>query len=265
MKEENLILGSLFTFCLVAAYRRNKTKPSIGRCGKINDYENQKFITSIPDVIDVFKNGYLGTINNGEINFVGDGEVILSDDIQHKVGLPRVINTVSQLRKAVSYLKNTERGLLFRFASEEDEYNYKILSKKNILKNAVEKLNITDDVSNVEQAYYRTLYAIATGTKFKWKSTKTNKGVKDELFATRTNAQAERNARKSYLSDKKGISPEVFAEQITKYGEDDYYVKTGVLDAIRSVNNPSEAVSILDRIITSKELPFEPTSDNMPF
>ena len=127
MKKENLILGFLFTFCLVAAYRRNKTKPSIG---KINDYENQKFITSIPDVIDVFKNGYLGTINNGEINFVGDGEVILSDDIQHEVGLPRVINTVSQLRKAVSYLKNTERGLLFRFASEEDEYNYKILSKK---------------------------------------------------------------------------------------------------------------------------------------
>lgn len=263
MKDDKYTIALISGLIAAGLYTLSKTVISgIGKVGKIDDFEDLKFVPSFNDILELYKEGYIGTINNGEINFLGNGEIEVSPDIQQKVNLSQTINTLTNLRKAVSFLKKEERGLIFKFATEAEQKDYIRKSKPNVLREAENILNVGEDVTTEEQAYYRTLYAIAKGLKFRWKDDRYTKGVKGELYGGKTNVQGERNARKQYINDKTGITPQRFAESIAAYNSDDYYVLSGILDAIKEVRTPAEAVEVLRGLV---DVPFTENNIDVPF
>lgn len=118
------------------------------------------------------------------------------------------------------------------------------------------------------------IYYIADGGKFLWDGGKSGKrGVKNEVFATSTNASAERKQRISYLS-KNGISIDAFVDTVHPQDTrsmDQYYgdyseIKDGVLDAIRQFISVGDCQKyIADMYLNAHYIPDDQMEYTAPF
>lgn len=123
----------------------------------------------------------------------------------------------------------------------------------------------TDDYSI---GYWGAILAIATGTRFVWRSYKNHLGIEDLIFGK--SAPTERKIRISYIANKEkgGEYPEQYAESLLQYslGGDDREILDGVLEAIRSVESVKQAKDIvLDKYMRDHIVEEQRQNDDLPF
>lgn len=243
-------LGGLVVYCLY------KKKRKASRVGELTRYgmEGKKNMQEVFDTIDA---GETGTFND---ELVFDGETITaSENLKQHAGVPYEITTKRDLRKAISYLRQQDKAILFR-ADIADDVAYMSTARRKQRVRELLNYNGTGDARNSDDGYLQALFYILDGGKFAWNSDGTSRGAREEIIATRGgDGRADRKAKAAILNDKRGVTPERFAESITAYGEDDADVKGGVLQAITEVNTPAQALDILEGIAQKayeEELPF---------
>ena len=121
--------------------------------------------------------------------------------------------------------------------------------------------------SGYDGAYRAAVLYIADGGRLVWEDKKTGGGVKQEVFATRTNANEERKARISYLASKSkgGLTVLGLAHFIyERYGIDDQEARNAVADVVRNFESRGQAQQyILDMYYQAHTLPEY--SEEVPF
>ena len=133
------------------------------------------------------------------------------------------------------YVVKNDRGdtvIIFRDFDEQAD-----------LKSAVDYVDEIGDPQTY--AYYATLAYIASGGRFVWKSKKIggqliSRGLEDELYGSTVSHNEERKKRVQILgsAEKGALYPEQFVHKLWESkgaGDDDYYIKSGVLDALNSI------------------------------
>lgn len=122
------------------------------------------------------------------------------------------------------------------------------------------------ECNNYRDGYIATVYYLATGGRFHWKSSQYQNGVEAEIFGKKS--PDERKLRMQALTNSKhpdGYYPVSFAEYLVSDNGDELDVRDGVFDAIRDFYSPAAAKEyILDNYykqfqyeeMPEEELPF---------
>lgn len=127
-----------------------------------------------------------------------------------------------------------------------------------------------------DYAYWQTIKYIANGGKFVWDDKKETKdgrvllyGLESLLFGKGKKHPEERKKRRGMLAapEKRGQYPEKFAESLIQFfpgGVDDYYLKEGVIDALRSVNSKADAAAEI-MSVWGRDYEFEQAEANYEY
>ncbi|MFW9597313.1 MAG: hypothetical protein ACMV0Y_05120, partial [Paludibacter sp.] len=126
---------------------------------------------------------------------------------------------------------------------------------RNIINPWQKRLNNLGDAQTLEDVVLR---RIAAGAKFVWNAEAPLKGLAQELGFT--NKPGEREARKSMIDDKNGITPQEFTHAIYESGDIDFMgeveyhdIYNAVIDTLLQVNSATAAMEMAERLRDSRE------------
>lgn len=207
MITELLILGGL------CALRKNSI-PHIGSIGRLFGERIKK-----GDLIRRFKRGQSGNVNDND--FVFSSGICFNQDGEATKDIREMINQ--------SYANNQKH---LRFSPQ-----IPIESMSDFLLQMCG--NDSDPAISDNQAYWRTITAIANGVKFIWEDDGIRRGIQSNLFGKK--APTEKRIYRAIIS-KKGYSPEHFAETLSL----DVNYTNEVLEALRDAPSPQRAKQIIE-------------------
>ena len=238
-----------------------KKRTHVGSLATLNPTGLQSPARTMETALKYLTGDKAGNIN-AEIFTNGDGNVILSEKIQQATGLPETITTKKDILTALRALRTLEEQFIW---FRPYEYNFYQTTRKQVMHDIqtgyIDYINNNGAKTDFDGYIYALAY-IANGGKYIWYDQKNRRGVKSEILSTGSDGKTDRKAQAKILNDKKGISPEEQAEQITAYDSDEYYVKNGILTAIMEVQTPQDAYRKLVQIIKENTDPFY--SDKIP-
>lgn len=253
-KASEIVFWATLGYKILQGLKQRKAEKDANKIGRIeNLLPSMKTVAlSIKDALPMLVQSEVDVdVNNGEI--VGSGDFYtLSAGLQTKTGLPRIITTQTQLRRALSASKRDDGTILL--LKTENAPNRK-QTRRQTMERAYNMLSSGDmrDLHTEHDGYVAALIYICEGGKFRWEG---DHGLKEELFGNdkkgldkRVKRSAgERRAYAQIIDNNNGITPERLAEQLAQYGQDDYFLKNGILDALRENNSPAVAFSTLQNM-----------------
>lgn len=220
---------------------------------------------------------------NDEIVADGEGNFMLSYDLQQTTGLPQFIRTKKDLNTAISQLRSTDRILFINKPSAGTSRENRAKMTRNAIKERFnEQFEPGRGVWTAEGAYNKTVSYIVNGGKFCWNNkvsdsgAKIGYGLRDWLFGWDKGRKgekhggqtAEHRAKQQILSEKDGLTVEEFIEQIEDYErreESWKEVQTGVTNALQDINTPNEAFQYMVRWVDNQNNAFFGKSEDLPF